>query len=421
MALRDVESYLGPRPKIKDSILQPLSFPEDSDPSNDEASRCFLSVRDDAPISCLLCGEVFDFGREAGELDDPLPVEATLAPKDAWLRHLLLVHKTVVDNVAEIASFKCYSEYWKSRLSVENLKQYTAVIKTNTRSSDDSEYYYLLSDALPEDKELRHKLQQQRLEVILEQQHRERVDCSFSGMCLFCSQVLTGNRAMLFQHMLHTHSFNIGQPDNIVFVGELLDLLRAKLDRLQCLYCERTFRDHAILKEHMRKKQHKKISPQNKQYDRFYTINYLELGKNWEQLQSEDDHEIITEDDNEWSDWKAGESLSVFCLFCSSKAPSSVAILQHMQTAHGFDLLAECRGDDGYYTQVKAINFIRRMVHMQCCVCCLVQCKSRDELLQHMGFSGHFKLPPDRSKWDQSQYLFPTYENDALLYSLDDS
>ena len=66
---------------------------------------------------------------------------------------------------------------------------------------------------------------------------------------------------------------------------------------LRCLYCERTFRDHVALKDHMRKKQHKKINPQNKIYDRFYVINYLELGKSWEQVQSEDDREIIERED----------------------------------------------------------------------------------------------------------------------------
>lgn len=43
----------------------------------------------------------------------------------------------------------------------------------------------------------------------------------------------------------------------------------------------------------MRKKQHKKINSQNKLYDRFYVINYLELGKTWEEVLSEDDREII--------------------------------------------------------------------------------------------------------------------------------
>ncbi len=34
----------------------------------------------------------------------------------------------------------------------------------------------------------------------------------------------------------------------------------------------------------MRKKGHKKINAQNKSYDRFYMINYLELGMTWEQV-----------------------------------------------------------------------------------------------------------------------------------------
>ena len=63
---------------------------------------------------------------------------------------------------------------------------------------------------------------------------------------------------------------------------------------LQCLYCERTFCDHPTLKAHMRKKQHKKISPKNKVYNRFYIINYLELGKSWEEVQFKDDWNIIS-------------------------------------------------------------------------------------------------------------------------------
>lgn len=44
---------------------------------------------------------------------------------------------------------------------------------------------------------------------------------------------------------------------------------------LQCLYCERTFRDRSLLKDHMRKKQHRRINPRNREYDQFYVINYL--------------------------------------------------------------------------------------------------------------------------------------------------
>lgn len=40
-----------------------------------------------------------------------------------------------------------------------------------------------------------------------------------------------------------------------------------------------------MLKEHMRKKQHKRINPLNPEYDRFYLVNYLEVGKTWQALQ----------------------------------------------------------------------------------------------------------------------------------------
>lgn len=44
---------------------------------------------------------------------------------------------------------------------------------------------------------------------------------------------------------------------------------------LQCLYCEKVFRDKNTLKDHMRKKQHRRINAKNKEYDKFYIINYL--------------------------------------------------------------------------------------------------------------------------------------------------
>ena len=36
-----------------------------------------------------------------------------------------------------------------------------------------------------------------------------------------------------------------------------------------CIYCEKTFKTRDVLKEHMRKKGHKKINPKNVAYDRY--------------------------------------------------------------------------------------------------------------------------------------------------------
>ena len=44
---------------------------------------------------------------------------------------------------------------------------------------------------------------------------------------------------------------------------------------LQCLYCEKTFRDKTALRDHMRKRRHRRVNPKNRAYDRFYVINYL--------------------------------------------------------------------------------------------------------------------------------------------------
>lgn len=98
--------------------------------------------------------------------------------------------------------------------------------------------------------------------------------------------------------MAREHSFSIGLPDNIVYCKEFLETLQSKLDRsvppdsrrvppgrhvtrlspsvrLQCLYCQKTFRDKSTLRDHMRKKSHRRINAANREYDRFYVINYL--------------------------------------------------------------------------------------------------------------------------------------------------
>lgn len=44
---------------------------------------------------------------------------------------------------------------------------------------------------------------------------------------------------------------------------------------LRCIYCDKEFKDFVMLKEHMRKKNHKRIDPKDQSYDKYYMINYL--------------------------------------------------------------------------------------------------------------------------------------------------
>ncbi|KAK7891250.1 hypothetical protein WMY93_023213 [Mugilogobius chulae] len=187
------------------------------------------------------------------------------------------------------------------------VEDFCSVIKTNSQGpAEKQEEYYLLCDVLPEDRVLREKLQQKRLEEVLEQQQKEREDETFHRTCMFCNEEFTGNRSSLLNHMAKEHSFSIGLPDNIVYCNQFLDTLQNKLDSLQCLYCEKTFRDKTTLKDHMRKKSHRRINSNNREYDRFYVINYLELGKSWEEVQSEDDRELVDDGDDDCLNYGPG-------------------------------------------------------------------------------------------------------------------
>ena len=44
---------------------------------------------------------------------------------------------------------------------------------------------------------------------------------------------------------------------------------------------------------------------------------------------------------------------------------------------------------------------------------------SKEALLEHMTWSSHHQ-PGSAADWDQPQYYFPTYENDNLLFGLED-
>nr|CAD7441685.1 unnamed protein product [Timema bartmani] len=156
------------------------------------------------------------------------------------------------------------------------------------------------------------------------------------------------------------------------------------LASLLCLFCEKLFKDRTVLKEHMRKKIHKRINPDNKLYDKFYIVNYLEMGKDWQQVQKEPDEFEMSrkgsEDNSDWSDWQDEES------------PSSAV--------------------------VKLVNYIRGQVHRLCCMVCDKEHSSRQSLLVHMETSQHFTMPHSK-QWDQPEYYFPTYEDDSFLCFLD--
>uniref|UniRef100_A0A671PF93 Zinc finger protein 277-like n=1 Tax=Sinocyclocheilus anshuiensis TaxID=1608454 RepID=A0A671PF93_9TELE len=372
----------------QDCILEPLCFPEHLC-----GIASLTSSSDGHPVTCALCSDSF-----------PTSV------KEQLLKHMVFV--TYV-----------YMLYWKKRFTEQPITDFCSVIKTNSEGPvEQQEHYFLLCDALPEDRILREQLQQRRLEEVLDQQQKERDDTMFHRACMFCSEEFTGNRSSLLNHMAKEHSFSIGLPDNIVYCNKFLDTLEWKLENMQCLYCEKTFRDKTTLKDHMRKKQHRRINARNHDYDRFYVINYLELGKTWEEVQSEDDRELFEDEDDDWSDWQAHPVCAV-CLFCEQQAETMEKMYTHMEETHEFDL-HKLKTDLSlkFYQQVKLVNYIRRELHQCRCYCCQERFETKEELVQHLGNTGHVMQLPEVSHWDQPHTdSYTVKKKNALLTALSDS
>lgn len=360
--------------------------------------------------------------------------------KEILLAHLVATHYLVIGEVSQIHDIPEYLSYWKQRFREEPLTEVASVIRTNTKPDDRApqEDFFFLCDALAEDKALRERLKRRRLEFLLDKQQQERQDSSFAQGCLFCVKQCR-TRDELFSHLYEAHAFSIGSPDSIVDVCRFMEVIKGKLDDNRCLFCEKQFRDQATLKEHIRKKQHRKLNPKNKEYDRFYLINYVELGRNWKSLKEShsdeeeldewhcssggSEHALDGEDDQNWDDWIDDDSpLSCVCLFCPERGVSADDTFQHMVSAHAFDFHSVARNHRmDFYQKVKCVNYIRRCVYQKLCIKCGVQYESGQELTDHMQSAGHFVLPEESNVWDQTGHFFPTYENDMLLSALSDN
>ncbi len=96
-------------------------------------------------------------------------------------------------------------------------------------------------------------------------------------------------------------------------------------------------------------------------------------------------------------------------------------ILNHMNVVHEFDYKSmKSALKLNFYQQIKLINFIRRQMHLVQCMFCNDKFNDFETLFSHMKTESHLKPPLDRDEWDQSQFYFPTYENDNFLCLIED-
>lgn len=132
--------------------------------------------------------------------------------------------------------------------------------------------------------------------------------------------------------------------------------------------------------EHMRKRQHREVNPNNNYYDKFYIINYLELGKKWLEVLAEDiedntPHFADSDDEDVSGLWTLLPTITKAKLPKSSRACQKAMHLlkiNHLQEeeAAGWHEWQEdnCDGEES----------------MAVCLVCDVAKTSIAELLQHM-------------------------------------
>ncbi|KAF9364439.1 hypothetical protein BGX34_001539 [Mortierella sp. NVP85] len=333
--------------------------------------------------------------------------------------HLKEAHKLVFRNIHHMfILLERYLDHWAKEIEAKGLE------KVAIKESEGDEHYTIDPASSTADRTLRDEIQREKLNEVLKMQEKERNE-----------DAKIKRKTILFKHMFAEHNFNIGLPDNLVNVNEFLDMLEAKLTSLQCLYCEKTFTSPAVLRKHMRKKKHFKISARNRLYDQFYVINYLEPGKNWENFEHDRYESDDDRRDDSWADWDdALEEEKTQCLFEEAHFNTAQAARDHMKETHGFDLEGERHrlGLDFYQT-ITLVNYIRRQTMLGVCFSCLAKKPQRaeitesteeDEEEEEEWLVKHLKEQPgcgaqvpsmEADFWKDAQFLLPILENDPLL------
>ncbi|XP_065077896.1 zinc finger protein 277 [Ochlerotatus camptorhynchus] len=395
------------------SIIGPLNFTKDES-CNPPPSR----LADDTSVDCMFCDNVYNFRQ--GDA------------RDQYLAHLYMIHRLVIADIGQVECLASYSRFWKEQFRDHPVEKYCSALLLNhlpDGTPASNEKYFMLSDIEPLDYELRQRLKREMMELVLARHQFERTDGNFNRGCLYCRDLHAETRAEFLEHLYTKHFLLLGKAENLVFVDELIDTVQEKMENMICLFCEKVFKDRPTLKEHMRKKGHKRINPDNKFYDRFFLVNYKNdrLNKPTKTIakqpvpveaRARESSPFHSEDSNsDWSDWY-GEEQPTTCLFCSIAKPKIDDLKQHMKTEHSFDFDAQVIGLT-FYQRVKIVNYIRRQIHVLKCVLCREEFTSKEKLQSHLQDAGHYSIG-EQQFWDQPEFFFPTYEDDQFLCHLED-
>lgn len=209
--------------------------------------------------------------------------------------------------------------------------------------------------------------------------------------------------------MFEEHGFSVGLPDNLVHLSRLLEILKIKLEHLQCFYCEHIFKSAKVLKEHMRKKKHWRIPQSKPLYDQFYIVSYSNA--DMEQSEQEDpEDEPVDDGDEEWQGWDEDDAESAVdqarCLYCLSSFRFPRDCFSHMEKEHGFDFF-KLKSDLALtpYQCIAWLNYARKCFEESSCIYCSSSFDSKSQLLAHMNSQNHFHPSRDSAVFTDQRYV----------------
>ncbi|EEB06242.1 hypothetical protein SJAG_01284 [Schizosaccharomyces japonicus yFS275] len=226
--------------------------------------------------------------------------------------------------------------------------------------------------------------------VLQDQQEERQKGETLKLSCLFCPTKHL-SRLQWFEHSFKKHDFNIGRPDNVVYLNEFIDLVKIELNDLSCICCHSRFSSRHLLLQHMRQKRHFRVDPKMSNFDKFYVVNYLPPENSSKDLNIGEESD---KSDSGWSDLE-DEIVLAQCVFCPLKF-EAFACLDHLKNAHNYDLIKIQRVHHlDVYGTIRLINYAR-------------ETKSN-------------KVPPPSDvMWEDPKWLFPRIPDDALLTVIDE-
>lgn len=342
----------------------------------------------DTTFTCIFC----DY-----ETNDPLKI----------LYHLVDQHNFFINRLSGLAMLPNYLSYWRIHApTFITMEQYGDKRKTIDPENED-------------EKSIRATLHKLRLDNIMQQHEHERTVVQKDIPCLFCSKTFTGTWHQYLQWLFEVHGFNPGRPANLVYIPHLVSYLQKLLHNHQCIHCYQKFNTAQQLKNHMRKKPHDKI-PNERKFDRYYMVNYLEEDRKWHDIEKEGDEDIEETLEEGLKDFDEIEVDETLCLICDAVLSDPVECLQHMRTIHGFEFKdIKATLGNHFYNLVRYVNYARGMKKEGKCFVC--GHKVEGDFSEHVA-SHKFKSPVETTTiLGDDKFLIPVIEADPLLTVLEDT